>query len=668
MKEATDKAFADRDSDVPSQGLAPDCRQRGRGAWFGGWRLGSVRRWLAATPLILWIYLSLLGHAVLFLAVYWGAFALRFDFDIAADCREFLWRTAVWVLPLKLGVFYVSGHCHGWWRHVTFADLLALLRATLGALVLIAAIDHFVLVEHIPRSVLLLDALLTILAIGVLRAAWRLFHVQFSCLWSTQNYRRALLVGPSQSAGLLAHQIHMHQESKYRIQGILCTKGGNRGTRLGGIPILGAPRQIRQAATAAGATDVLIIAGSMPGRELRGLMQTCDNHRLLLKIIPPVEDLFDGDRRIPVRDIEINDLLRREPVKLDDRAIGQLLKDRTVMVTGAGGSIGSEICRQALRFMPRRLVLLGRGENRIFFIERELRAQAARTHLCPMIGDVTDSRRMRHIFQEVAPDVVFHAAAHKHVPLMEDNPGEAIKNNVLGTKNVADLAHEFEADGFVLVSTDKAVRPASVMGATKQLAERYVMALSQESKTRFVATRFGNVLGSAGSVVPIFQEQIRRGGPITITDPRMTRFFMTIPEASRLVLQAAAMGSGGEIFVLDMGDPVKIVELARDLIRLSGLPDNSIDISFCGIRPGEKLAEELYFEEEETLATPHPKLRMAYHRPFSLDEISWSIDELANLDVSDPAAVRQRLHDVLDEYQPAEHDNLQGSQLPRVRS
>jgi FlaA1/EpsC-like NDP-sugar epimerase len=632
------------------------------------WPIARVGRWLAASPLILWIHLSLAGHAILFLAVYWGAFALRFDFDISADCRDLLWRTAAWVLPLKLVVFYVSGHCHGWWRYVTFADLVALLRATLGALVLIAAIDHFVLVDHIPRSVLLLDALLTILSLGVSRAGWRLFHVVFGSLWNTRNYRRALLVGPSQSAGLLAHQIHTHRESKYRIQGILSTKGGNRGARLGGIPILGAPRQVGEAASAAGVTYVLLIAGSMPGKELRGLMQSCDKHHLLLKIIPPVEDLFDGDRRVPVRNIEINDLLRREPVKLDDQTIVQLLKDRTVMVTGAGGSIGSEICRQAIRFKPRRLVLLGRGENRIFFIERELRAQGTRTVLHPVIADITDARRMRDVFQEVSPDVVFHAAAHKHVPLMEDNPREAIKNNVLGTRNVADLAHEYETDSFVFVSTDKAVRPANVMGATKQLAERYVMALSQESKTRFVATRFGNVLGSAGSVVPIFQEQIRRGGPITVTDPRMTRFFMTIPEASRLVLQAAAMGSGGEIFVLDMGEPVKIVELARDLIRLSGLPDNSIDISYCGIRPGEKLSEELYFEEEETLATPHPKLRVANHRPFSLAEISWSIAELTNSDASDPAAVRQRLRDVLDEYQPAQHDDQQDNRLPHVRS
>jgi FlaA1/EpsC-like NDP-sugar epimerase len=437
---------------------------------------------------------------------------------------------------------------------------------------------------------------------------------------------------------------------------------------LGGIPILGAPGRVREAAAAAAATDVLLIAGSMPGKELRGLMQTCDNHRLMLKIIPPVEDLFDGDRRIPVRDIEINDLLRREPVELDDEAVGELLRDRTVMVTGAGGSIGSEISRQVLRFMPRRLLLLGRGENRIFFIERELRAQATRTHLRPVIADVTDPRRLREVFEQFSPDVVFHAAAHKHVPLMEDNPCEAIKNNVLGTRNVADLAHEFEVDGFVLISTDKAVRPASVMGATKQLAERYVMALSQESKTRFVATRFGNVLGSAGSVVPIFQEQIRRGGPITVTDPRMTRFFMTIPEASRLVLQAASMGSGGEIFVLDMGDPVKIVDLARDLIRLSGLPDNSIDISYCGIRPGEKLYEELYFEEEETLSTPHPKLRMAYHRPFDLDEISWVLADLANIEVSDPEAVRQKLHEVLAEYRPAEHDPSHANRQPSVQS
>ena len=279
------------------------------------------------------------------------------------------------------------------------------------------------------------------------------------------------------------------------------------------------------------------------------------------------------------------------------------------------------------------------------------------------IADVTDARRMRHLFAEFRPEVVFHAAAHKHVPLMETNPGEAVKNNVLGTKIVADLAHTFGVKCFVFISSDKAVRPTSVMGATKRLAERYVLALSQESRTHFVVTRFGNVLGSAGSVVPLFREQIRQGGPITITDLRMTRFFMTIPEASQLVLQAAAMGKGGEIFVLDMGEPVKIVDLARDMIRLAGLPVEAIEIVSCGIRPGEKLCEELYFDDEETLPTPHKKLRVAYHPPCTLAEVSESIVKLIPMRNRSAEAVRVCLREILAEYRvpcDAHRDDVAG--------
>ena len=393
-----------------------------------------------------------------------------------------------------------------------------------------------------------------------------------------------------------------------------------------------------------------MVAGSLPGARLRRLMETCGQGDLNLKIIRSLEDRLEGDNRMPIRDIEINDLLRREPVTLDTDNIGKLIEGRRVLVTGAGGSIGSEICRQIIGFNPQSLVLLGRGENRIFAIEKELQSQETSTTLHACIADVTNRQRMEQVFKTHRPEVVFHAAAHKHVPLMEANVGEAIRNNVMGTKCVADLADQFGVRSFVLISTDKAVHPTSVMGATKQIAERYVHTLSQESATRFIVVRFGNVLGSAGSVVPLFQEQIRRGGPITITDRRMTRFFMTIPEASQLVLQAATMGAGGEIFVLEMGGQVRIVDLARDLIRLSGLPENAVDIIFTGVRPGEKLYEELYFDDEQTLPTSHPKLRAAYHRPYSLVEVRRAIAQLQRL-VNDPEELlRRKLREIVPEF------------------
>jgi len=376
---------------------------------------------------------------------------------------------------------------------------------------------------------------------------------------------------------------------------------------------------------------VLVTAGSVTGKELRRLMERCRAAGATLKVIPALDQLLDGQHRVTIRDVEINDLLRRAPVELDSAAIAGLLRNKVVLVTGAGGSIGSELCRQVLRFEPRTLVLVERAENNLFYVDRELRQVAGRTVVQACVGDVLDRRRLAHVFRTHQPEVVFHAAAHKHVPMMEANPGEALKNNVLGTKRVADAAHRHGALAFVMISTDKAVNPTSVMGVSKQLAERYVHALSQRSSTKFVVVRFGNVLGSNGSVVPLFQEQIRRGGPITVTHPDMTRYFMTIPEASQLVLQAAAMGRGGEIFVLDMGEPVRILDLAKDLVRLSGLTPDDIEIEFTGTRPGEKLYEELYFEDEEMLPTPHPKLSVAYHRPTSVAEVQGAILRLVRL-------------------------------------
>ena len=390
-----------------------------------------------------------------------------------------------------------------------------------------------------------------------LRGTWRLYREQFWPILNPSNFRWALLVGSDHAAGVLASQMQSYRELPYRVRGLLAMDEGMVGSRLGQIPVLGKLEDVREVAAACSASTVLATAGTLAGPRLRELMIACKDSGLELKIIRPIQDRMGGDNRIPIRDIEISDLLRRAPVQLDMNIIGRLIEGRTVMVTGAGGSIGSEICRQLLRFNPAALLLVGRGENRIFRVERKLRTSHQSAVLKSCIADVTNEPRMRQVFAQYRPEVVFHAAAHKHVPLMEMNVGEAIRNNVGGTKLMAELADEFGIGNFVFISTDKAVHPSSVMGVSKQVAERFVHAMSQASTTCFTVVRFGNVLGSDGSVVPIFQDQIRRGGPITVTDPRMTRFFMTIPEASQLVLQAAAMGKGGEIFVLEMGEPVR---------------------------------------------------------------------------------------------------------------
>jgi FlaA1/EpsC-like NDP-sugar epimerase len=600
-------------------------------------------------------WLLAIAHLVMFATIYWLAFALRFDFHIPEEWVRPLLMTLPWVVAIKLAVFYASGHYKGWWLYVTFADLTALLKAAVLSSAGIVAADHFFLPYYIPRVVLLLDGLMTVVLLGAVRGSGRMFLEQ---IWPAVRRKRlpaALLVGADRLMGLLAHQISCHPAFRYRICGLLSTRRGEEDRRLGQVPVLGHLRDLRQVAAAHGIRDILVVAGTLSGRRIRRLMDTCNDAQLTLRIIPPLEHLFNGNRWIPLREIEISDLLRRESVDLDARAIGALIEGRRILVTGAGGSIGSEVCRQVLRFQPAELVLLGRGENRLFSIERELQAMNTAAALHTVVGSITDEDRMRQVFEQYRPEIVFHTAAHKHVPMMENNVGEAVKNNVLGTKCVADLADEYESKCFALISTDKAVNPSSVLGATKYLAERYVQSSSAKSTTRFVVVRLGNVLGSAGSVVPVFQEQIRRGGPITVTDPRMARYFMTIPEASQLVLQATAMGQGGEVFVLDMGEPVKIVDLAQDLIRLSGLPAGAINITFSGIRAGEKLDEELYFGDEQMLPTAHPKVHVARHRLAGIGEIRQQLQTLEKTLHQSDELLRQALRDAVPEYRPLPH-------------
>jgi FlaA1/EpsC-like NDP-sugar epimerase len=603
------------------------------------WRSVLVR---ARLPLL--VGMHLLAFAISYLL----AFLLRFEIDPPEAAVRLFCNTVPWVISIKLVVFYFSGNFNGWLRYVTFADLKALFRASLFAEGAVLALDVLVFHnDHIPRLVLVGDIAFSAIFLGALRCSWRLYSEEVTQVRRRRllkhHSRRALIVGANQSGAVLAVQLRGSQRWPYTVIGFVDGDRFHHGSRLGGLPVLGAIAEIRALIERHRISDVLVISESLTGADMRQLVQECRG-LVELKVIPAVDSLLDlSSGKLLLRDVDINDLLRRDPIQLDGDVINKMLKGKTVMVTGAGGSIGSEICRQVLKFAPRSLVLVEQAENSLFHIEREVLPKYPEIDIRPCIADVLNEERMRAVFEKHTPHVIFHAAAHKHVPMMEWNPGEAISNNVFGTRQVADLANEFGAESFVLISTDKAVNPTSVMGATKQLAERYVHSLSNESSTRFVVVRFGNVLGSAGSVVPIFQEQIRRGGPITITDARMTRFFMTIPEASQLVLQAGAMGKGGEIFVLDMGTPVKIVDLAKDIIRLSGLDHDTIEIQYTGMRPGEKLYEELYFDDEETLPTSHPKLRSAYHRPYLMADVRSTLMELRALCVGDPREIRCRL-------------------------
>ena len=425
---------------------------------------------------------------------------------------------------------------------------------------------------------------------------------------------------------------------------------------INGVRVLGTIADIGRIARELGVNQAIITIANAPGSTVRAISGVCQDAGLRVKIVPGLYQLVGGELNLTrMQDVAIEDLLRREPVRLDDSAILDDVKDKVVLISGAGGSIGSEICRQICRFGPKLVVLVERSENALFEIHREMSETFPRIATEPCLADICDAPRVFEVFSRYRPQVVFHAAAHKHVPMMEWNPGEAVKNNVFGTKTLADCANEHGVGAFVLISTDKAVNPASVMGASKRVSELYVQSLAQTSATRFVIVRFGNVLGSNGSVVRIFKEQIARGGPVTVTHPEMKRYFMTIPEACRLVLQAATMGGSGQILILDMGEPIKVIDLARDLIRLSGVGVDEIEIRFTGIRPGEKLHEELSVAEESAERTQHPKILVARTRAGSLEHLLAGLSRLAKVVAipGSPGAIREALRAVVPEYAAA---------------
>ena len=598
-------------------------------------------------------------HAVLFALAYFIAFYTRSDFSISSSWLDVYLATVVGVVLVKVTVFYGLGLCHISWGRVSFGDLTTLLWASTLAMLVLAAIDTFVVstgwfgIPRVRRSVILLDWGATIMLVGGIRSLWRSIREELRPMFTGEATTSAIIVGADHSGELIARNLTATSAHPYVIVGFLDNDPALKHTRVAGFEVLGNVQQAGAEVARRGIDEVIVQSGSLTGRGFRQLLEECTAAGAEVKVLPGIDELLSGQKNpshIKLRPVEIKDLLRREPVKLDDSAIRALVEGRTVMVTGAGGSIGSEICRQVLRFLPKKILLVERAENSLFLIEQELARMEPMPEFEPLIADITDEQRMDQIMAAHTPAVIFHAAAHKHVPMMESNPAEAIKNNVFGTKLLAQLADRHGVREFVSISTDKAVNPTSVMGCSKLLAERFVQALSTTSQTKFIVVRFGNVLASNGSVVPTFQEQIRRGGPITVTHPGIERYFMTIPEASQLVLQAATQGEGGEIFVLDMGESVKIVDLARDLIALSGLEQDDIEVVFTGLRPGEKLYEELYFDDERRVATRHPKVFCAMHRPAALQAVEAVFDDLAEIVDERPEIVRARLRDLVPEY------------------
>jgi FlaA1/EpsC-like NDP-sugar epimerase len=606
-------------------------------------------------------------HVALWTATLFLAVLLRFDFGIPQSFLTLTPKLLVISLVVRTLVHWQFGLFHGLWRYSSSRDLLSLIKAATLSSAIIATAWAFAASGTFPRSIFILDFAFSILIIGGLRFGIRTIHevgLQAAAPSSSkngkngkapENRRRILVLGAGDAGEMLMREIVRTHARRYDPVGFLDDSARKQGEHIHGVPVLGPVSDLANQINAQRIDEVILAIPSLRGREIRHIVDMCSPTGVTLRTLPGLDDLIDGTVTVSqLAEVKIEDLLGREPVELDTDAIDGFLKGRVVLVTGAGGSIGSELCHQIARFKPKRLVLVEQAENNLFEVHRALLKGAPDVDAIPYIADVCDTKRLDAVFDAERPAVVFHAAAHKHVPMMEANPGEAIKNNVFGTKKVADLAAHYKVASFVMVSTDKAVNPTSVMGASKRTAEVYVQALSQRTETDFVTVRFGNVLGSAGSVIPIFKQQIAAGGPVTVTHPDMKRYFMTIPEACQLILQAGAMGRGGEIFILDMGEPVKIVDLARDLIRLSGLtPDEDIAIAFTGMRPGEKLFEELSFDAEKAEKTRHEKIFVGTFRPYAWEEIERGLGELHRLsDGSSGARIREAFKRLIPEYTP----------------
>ncbi|MGM7702972.1 polysaccharide biosynthesis protein [Pseudalkalibacillus sp. Hm43] len=530
------------------------------------------------------------------------------------------------------------------WQYASIGELVVIFKTVTFSIVG-AGLAQLLIVQDIFFKALIITWMLHMLLIGGSRFIWRIYRDTY--ISPKHKQKRTLIIGAGSAGTMVLRQLRQNNITELNPVAFVDDDVKKQQLEILGVPVLGTSKDISKVANKLEVDHIIIAIPSLKKSELNRIYQECMKTNVKTQILPKIEDLMLGNVSInQFRDVKVEDLLGRDPVELDIQSISNELFGQTILVTGAGGSIGSEICRQVCKFKPKKVLLLGHGENSIYQIDMELKQKYGKQlEIIPIIADIQDRDRIFEVMNTHRPDVVYHAAAHKHVPLMEYNPQEAVKNNVIGTKNVADASDVFGVGTFVLVSSDKAVNPTNVMGSTKRIAEMVIQDLDCKSHTNFVAVRFGNVLGSRGSVIPLFKKQIEAGGPVTVTHPEMTRYFMTIPEASRLVIQAGALASGGEIFVLDMGEPVKIVDLAKNLIQLSGYAVDEIGIKFSGIRPGEKMYEELLGENEVHPEAVFPKIfigksveieydRVSYlvenHWSFNKEDLSKYVLELAN--------------------------------------
>ena len=591
---------------------------------------------------------------------FFGAFLLRFDFTLPGDYSSFY---LVWLpifIVLKLSIFYFFGLYKVLWRFTSIWELLKIVKAvTFGSVTIILCLWFSSGFDGFPRSILLLDYMLTIFATSLSRISVRIYFTHFynrPLLSEESSKKKLLLIGAGRTGAKIAREIIDTPASPYSIAGFIDDDPSKKNALLHGYQVLGTVADLESIRVKF--DEILITAPTASGEQIRRIVKFCKLSGKNYKIVPSLTELLDKEVSLSaIRDVSYVDLLGREEVKLDKNSIENLLKGKRVLITGAGGSIGSELVRQCLVYNPAELICIDNSEENLFNISSEMEQIKTRAVIKSILGDILAKKHMEKIINEMRPQIIFHAAAYKHVPIQELHPWAAVKTNVGGTMNLINLADKYRVEKFVLVSTDKAVNPVNVMGATKRLAEKLIQSINIDSKTEFSAVRFGNVIGSSGSAIPTFQKQINSGGPVTITHPEMTRYFMSIQEAAQLILQAGAYGKKGKIFLLEMGKPIKILQLARDLIRLSGLePDRDISIVFTGLRPGEKLYEELQSLDEKVIPSEHKKIMILddSNHEMSWDALKNTIEDLLNIAENlDSDEIQSKLSQLLPDYKPS---------------
>jgi len=602
------------------------------------------------------------------------AYLIRFDFHLPQPHSLLLYQILPFVLIVKIVCFYFFDLYRGMWRYTSIADLLNIIKASsVSTLVIICLIlfSHSRFIGF-PRSVFIMDWCFTVLLISGYRLCIRLYFERISndknssiptrqvltmFFKKMAETKRLLIIGAGNGGEKIYREIHNNDRLQYTVIGFLDDDLTKVGRKIHGVPVLGRIKDIKKIAKKLNADEALIAIPSATSEQMRKILTHCRKSGIKFKTIPGIGELINGKVTVnTIREVDYRDLLGRDVIRLDEDKIGAYLQGQCVMVTGAGGSIGSELCRQICRFKPDSIVMYERAESPLYEIDHELKQDFGDINTIPLLADIQDKKQLKKTFEAYSPQTVFHAAAYKHVPMLEMQPWKAVDNNIQGTANLLEITNKFSVERFVFVSTDKAVRPVNVMGASKRIAEMLIQ--SQNgcglSHTKFMTVRFGNVVGSVGSVVPLFKKQIKKGGPVTVTHPEVARFFMTIPEACQLILQAGAMGKGGEIFLFDMGTSIKIDDMARDLIRLSGFePEEDIKVEYIGLRPGEKLSEELIIEGEDIVPTTHDKIMALKGTECNLQLLNGKIDILTKIaEEQKVEKIKAKLQEIVPEYKP----------------